>query len=109
MNKKILLIFTLLMIGLCGCANQRAEQRIAKYKEYCALMGFEKNSSENAMCILELEKAYLSRNRNAITIGSTTYNDRRTQEMIDNDRIRRQILNHGAGGCTPNFATGGCL
>ena len=22
---------------------------------------------------------------------------------------QRQIMNHGAGGCTPNFSTGGCL
>ena len=109
MNRRILLSAALLMIGLCECASQRAEQRIVKYKEYCTLMGFEKTSNENAICALELEKAYLSRNRNTVTIGSTTYNDRRTQEMIDNDRIRRQILNHGAGGCTPNFATGGCL
>ena len=25
------------------------------------------------------------------------------------ERIREQILQHGAGGCTPNFSTGGCL
>ena len=25
------------------------------------------------------------------------------------DRAAQQILNHGAGGCTPNFSTGGCL
>ena len=25
------------------------------------------------------------------------------------NRVRDQILNHGMGGCTPNFATGGCL
>ncbi len=72
-------------------------------------MGFEKNSSENARCILELEKSYLSNNGNTTRNNSVIYNDQRTQEMIDNDRIRRQILNHGAGGCTPNFATGGCL
>ncbi len=24
-------------------------------------------------------------------------------------RAEQQILNHGAGGCTPNFSTGGCL
>lgn len=27
----------------------------------------------------------------------------------NSDRINQQILNHGAGGCTPNFVTGGCL
>jgi hypothetical protein len=35
--------------------------------------------------------------------------DARTQQMIDRDKRQKQILNHGAGGCTPNFATGGCL
>lgn len=32
-----------------------------------------------------------------------------TQEKIRQERARQQILNHGAGGCTPNFSTGGCL
>ena len=27
----------------------------------------------------------------------------------DNHHRQQQILNHGAGGCTPNFSTGGCL
>ncbi|MCP5346313.1 MAG: hypothetical protein H7A04_05550 [Pseudomonadales bacterium] len=31
------------------------------------------------------------------------------RQMIENERRRQQILSHGAGGCTPNFATGGCL
>ena len=34
---------------------------------------------------------------------SNTNNANRT------NRVNQQILNHGAGGCTPNFATGGCL
>ena len=31
------------------------------------------------------------------------------EEAIRQERIKQQILNHGAGGCTPNFSTGGCL
>jgi len=30
-------------------------------------------------------------------------------ERIRQNRTQQQIMNHGAGGCTPNFATGGCL
>jgi hypothetical protein len=31
------------------------------------------------------------------------------QQEVEQQFIQRQILNHGAGGCTPNFSTGGCL
>ena len=31
------------------------------------------------------------------------------EETIRQERASQQILNHGAGGCTPNFSTGGCL
>ena len=30
------------------------------------------------------------------------------EEYIKN-RNQDQIMNHGSGGCTPNFSTGGCL
>jgi len=30
-------------------------------------------------------------------------------EAYRQQRQRDMILQHGAGGCTPNFATGGCL
>ena len=33
----------------------------------------------------------------------------RNTSPTSSERRRQQILNHGAGGCTPNFATGGCL
>lgn len=36
-------------------------------------------------------------------------NRQNIQQQIDQDRMNKQILNHGAGGCTPNFSTGGCL
>jgi len=107
MNRRTIVISALLMINLSGCAYYlplSPEERIANYKEDCARMGFEMNSSENANCVLELEKSYRSRSSNSVR-----NNNGRIQEMIDNDRIQRQILNHGAGGCTPNFATGGCL
>ena len=37
----------------------------------------------------------------------------RSEQQIRNiyrqERMREQTLQHGAGGCTPNFSTGGCL
>ena len=107
MNRRAIVISALLVINLSGCAYYlplSPEERIASYKEDCARMGFEMNSSENANCVLELEKTYRSRRSNSVRS-----NDGRIQEIIDDDRRQRQILNHGAGGCTPNFATGGCL
>lgn len=40
---------------------------------------------------------------------STYQQQMKMQETIRQEKIRQQILNHGAGGCTPDFATGGCL
>ena len=31
------------------------------------------------------------------------------EQQYREQRMREQILQHGAGGCTPDFATGGCL
>tara|TARA_B110000967_G_C18793505_1_gene514556 strand:+ start:202 stop:375 length:174 start_codon:yes stop_codon:yes gene_type:complete len=57
-------------------------------------MGFFQNTPEMATCVLQLE-----------TQRQATQNaDARNDNTIDN-----QIINHGAGGCTPNFVTGGCL
>ena len=38
-------------------------------------------------------------------------NKERIQKSIleDDNTVDNQIINHGAGGCTPNVATGGCL
>jgi hypothetical protein len=31
------------------------------------------------------------------------------QQQYQQQRQREQLMQHGAGGCTPNFSTGGCL
>ncbi len=36
-------------------------------------------------------------------------NPERVRKIYRQERARDQILQHGAGGCTPNFSTGGCL
>jgi hypothetical protein len=35
--------------------------------------------------------------------------EQQMRNIYRQERIREQILQHGAGGCTPDFATGGCL
>ena len=102
MNVTKLAMSTAMMICFSGCAHYFPplhEERIEQYKKTCAALGFEPQTSEHSNCVLDLEKSYLSGRSN---------NDRK-QQIIDQDRRQKQILNHGAGGCTPNFATGGCL
>lgn len=109
MNVSKLVISTAMMICFSGCAYYFPplhEERIEQYKNTCESLGFKPQTSEHSNCVLELEKSYLS-SRGARTNG--TNNDYSTQQMINQDRQQKQILNHGAGGCTPNFATGGCL
>lgn len=112
MNVSKLAISAAMMICFSGCAfyfPPLHEERIEQYKKTCESLGFKPQTSEHSNCVLDLEKSYLS-GRGARTNGTnTTNNDARTQQMIDQDRRQKQILNHGAGGCTPNFATGGCL
>ena len=37
------------------------------------------------------------------------YTEDEIRQMFRQERQREQIRQHGAGGCTPNFSTGGCL
>lgn len=109
MNVPKLAISAALTICFSGCAYYFPplhKERIEQYKNTCESLGFKPQTNEHSNCVLELEKSYLS-NRGARTNGIN--NDYSTQQMINQDRRQKQILNHGAGGCTPNFATGGCL
>ena len=90
--------FCLLLLLCCtGCAyylpTTQAE-RIAQYKNSCEAMGFKSQTIEQSNCVLELEKSYLSR---------------RGYGARGSNMTGGQIMNHGAGGRTPNFSTGGCL
>jgi len=109
MNKKTLTISFVLVLHISGCAHvlpPSPQERIAQYHVDCESMGFLPKTEEHSYCVLELEKAYLT---GRVYSSSAASNDARTQQMIDNDRTQRQIMKHGAGGCTPNFSTGGCL
>jgi hypothetical protein len=112
MRKNILTISFALMLCVTGCAHilpPSPQERIAQYQVRCESMGFKAQTIEHSYCVLELEKAYISGRGNRGRGVTPASDDARIQQMIDNDRMQKQILKHGAGGCTPNFATGGCL
>ncbi len=44
-----------------------------------------------------------------VTTEPRYYTQQEVKRMIEQQRDRDLILQHGAGGCTPNFSTGGCL
>ena len=108
------LIVLLAVAVLGGCASiveefspaYRHEQQI----ELCDALGLV--GKERAECVIELETAHLGRSRGASYVNQGPSQWQVQQQIntaITQDRTTRQILNHGAGGCTPNFATGGCL
>lgn len=112
MNALRLAIYIVMMISFSGCAHYFPplhEERIEQYRKTCESLGFNPQTDEHSKCVLDLEKSYLSGRGSSLNRTNTTNNDVRTHQMIDQDRWQKQILNHGAGGCTPNFATGGCL
>ena len=112
MNLLKLTTLMAIMILFSGCAYYLPpshEERITQYSMTCESLGFKPQSSEHSNCVLDLEKSYLSGRGSSTNGSSSVNNDARTQQMIDQDRQRKQILNHGAGGCTPDFSTGGCL
>ena len=112
MNKNSLTIVLALILFVSGCAYilpPSPQERIAQYQVRCESIGFKTRTIEHSYCVLELEKAYVSGRGYRRQGAAPASDDARIQQMIDNDRMQRQILNHGAGGCTPNFATGGCL
>jgi len=78
------------------------EARYAGHRKKCTELGFNPQNVEHTNCVLELEKATLQ--------AEAAYRAvRKTASSIEQNRVNQQILNHGAGGCTPNFSTGGCL
>ena len=111
MRKKLILgvIISIALFASLAIASTLHEKRIEQYKKTCKSLGFKPQTSEHANCVLDLEKSYLSSRGAHATGTNTTNQDARMQQMINQDRQQKQILNHGAGGCTPNFATGGCL
>ena len=110
------LIVLVAVATLGGCASfveefggptYRHDQQIA----LCEALGLV--GKERAECVIDLETAHLSGGSHASYTPSygpsAAEQAARTRTAIIQDRTTRQILNHGAGGCTPNFATGGCL
>ena len=74
------------------------EQRIVKYHKQCIELGVEDETTEMEDCIVDKfersKEAFLNR-----IGGSSSKSKTRSQ----------QILEHGKGGCLPDFSTGGCF
>jgi len=96
----IYLITALLTLFVSGCnlSLEKQQARLNQYSSFCTKIGFKDKSQEHSKCVFELEKAYLS-----------NVNQPQDRYTNDNPHIQRQIMIHGAGGCTPNYSTGGCL
>jgi len=80
------------------------KELLAAQQQKCTELGFKSETVHHTNCVLELEKARLARR--------AAYSASRSSAVMDdaeNERHQRQILNHGAGGCAPDFVTGGCL
>ena len=84
---KNIITFLSTIIFISGCST--LESRVVEHQKTCEVMGFKKQTTEMANCVLKLETERLRR---------------------ANDQANA-IINqaHGAGGCTPNHSTGGCL
>lgn len=112
MNLSKISIIAVMIVSSFGCAYYFPplhEERIEQYKKTCESIGFMPETVEYSKCVLDLEKSYLSGRGSNTYRRNPTNSDGRTQQIIDQNMWQKQILNHGAGGCTPNFATGGCL
>ena len=77
-------------------------QRFAEHRAKCTELGFNPQNVEHTNCVLALEQSWIE----AEAVKSAA---RKAASSIEQNRVNQQILNHGAGGCTPNFSTGGCL
>ena len=78
------------------------EARYAEHRAKCTELGFNPEYVEHTNCVLGLEQSWIQSEAVKRAV-------RKQASSIEQDRVNQQILNHGAGGCTPNFSTGGCL
>ncbi len=88
-------------ISLGGCAAyEDAVGAVAQlYQAQCRAIGYADGTPEQRDCVLSRMNASSSKSSQ-----NDFLNDNYTQ-----NRNRDLIMQHGAGGCTPNFSTGGCL
>ena len=109
--KALAIILAAALLG--GCASLADEfypdYRHQRQIELCEALGLV--DKERADCVIELETAHLSGGSAYVVNPGPSQGEIQTRinTAITQDRTTRAILNHGAGGCTPNFATGGCL
>lgn len=82
------------------------KELVASQRQKCTELGFKSDTIHHTNCVLELEKARLA------SVAANRAADRiaiQSASQAQSSTAAQQILNHGAGGCTPDFATGGCL
>lgn len=92
--KRLLVLFAVALLG--GCASYGLEtetQRTARFSAFCDEIGLGKGTDDYAACMLVMAQAEPAR---VLRGGGMS-------------RQNRQVLQHGKGGCTPDFSTGGCL
>ena len=114
--KALAAILILAMLG--GCAALGGRTMEDKWGGFCNRLGHQAGSQEYADCMMTLVTAYYaspararSARRPAATMPGMTRTevDNAIREGARREQRRSQIMNHGMGGCTPNFSTGGCL
>ncbi len=109
--KALAILLAAALLG--GCASLVEEfspdYRHQRQIELCEALGLA--GKERADCVIELETAHLS-SSGAVYVNPGPSQGQIQQQIntaITQDRTTRGLLNHGAGGCVPNMATGGCL
>ena len=82
----------------------------ANEKKLCADF-YGEGSDEYKSCVVQLVAAQPPEYQQRGYPGSMNAgpSEQQVRETYRQERVREQILQHGAGGCTPNFSTGGCL
>ena len=80
----------------------------ASEKKLCSDL-YAQQSDEYKSCVVELVAARPTTAYPSTISTNSGMTEQQVRETYRQERAREQILQHGAGGCTPNFATGGCL
>ena len=109
------LILIVLLISLPGCATAgdstaRLLKHVPGYLEACKTpeeIDTEPCSAENMAMVSGLLLEALVRKTKTVTRRSISAPSSRA--TYESHRDTDLIIQHGAGGCTPNFVTGGCL
>lgn len=90
--------FILLIVLLSGCAAQPRLTPAEEATEIC-LKAHPDDPYVRQECIVQITQF----------IAEHRASEEAMRKVYRQERMRDQILQHGKGGCTPDFSTGGCL